>query len=96
MKKVLAWAQKVVDSAMGKVVISMAESAGESKMESILQELHDKDPAVYQLAIKAGNDFVSYLQPIAAKTESTLDDEVLADLKTIIATSATSNGITLN
>lgn len=95
MKRVLAWFQALTNNTIGKSIINVAEAAAESKLDAILQDLHDSNLDDYKAAIAGGSAFIKHLQPLAAKTATTLDDEILADLQSIIATSAAKNNVTL-
>lgn len=99
MKKVLAWVEEKVKSLLGsstgQVAESMLANAGESKLEAILQDLHDSNLDDYKAAIEGAQAFVRHLTPLAAKTDTTIDDMVLSDIQTVITQSATKNGITL-
>lgn len=95
MKKVIAWLQGVVDSVIGKSVMNIAENAGKSKLEAILQDLHDSNESAYKAALEGGVAFVNALQPLAAKTETTIDDAILEDIHTVIVESAAKNNFTL-
>lgn len=68
---------------------------GESKLEDVLQDLHEKDPDAYKAAIHAGHLFVVKIQPLVTKSATKIDDAVLSAIGQAITNSAANNGITL-
>jgi len=70
-------------------------SIGESKLEDVLQQLHDSNPDDYKAAISGGNALVKHLQPLVQKSATKIDDAVLSAIGQAVATSAEKNGITL-
>lgn len=71
----------------------MIESAGESKLIEILQELHDKNPAQYKAAIYGGTALVQGLLPLVTGTPNKIDDAILNAIDDAIRISAERNGI---
>lgn len=70
-------------------------TVGESKLEEVLQQLHDKDPIQYEAAIKGGNALVIALLPCVAKTGTKIDDAIVNALADAIKVSASANNIIL-
>lgn len=95
MKKVFIWIQNLVDSTMGKAIVSVADKALDSKLEAILQDLHDSNIDDYKATVAGLNAAFKKLQPLAAKTETTIDDAILEDWQELIIVSAAKNGISL-
>lgn len=95
MKKLLSWIQDAVNSTFGKAAITMADSVIDSKLDSILQDLHDSNIDDYKATIASGNAFFRHLEPWVKKTATNIDDALLADWTDVITKSATKNGITL-
>lgn len=71
------------------------ESVGESKLEDVLQKLHDKNVDDYKAAIFAGNTLVKHLDPVVAESANKIDDALLGAVKEAVEKSAAVNGITL-
>ena len=71
------------------------ETAGESKLIEVLQDLHDKNPDQYKAAIYGGNALVKALLPVVTKSKTKIDDIFILSLNDAIQTSATNNGIDL-
>lgn len=70
--------------------------AGESKLEEVLQSLHDKHPDQWKAAIHGGRALVNGLKPIVEKSVNKIDDAFLDALSGAIEDSAKSNAGTLN
>ncbi len=68
---------------------------GESKLEQVLQQLHDKNPAEYEAAIRGGHALVVALLPLTQKTGTKIDDAFINALEDALNVSAAANGITL-
>lgn len=68
---------------------------GESKLEQVLQQLHDKDKAQYEAAIRGGHALVLALLPVVVKTGTKIDDAIINALDDAIKVSASVNGIIL-
>ena len=71
------------------------ETIGETKLEQVLQQLHDKNPVQYEAAVRGGHALVLALQPIVLKTGTKIDDAIVAALDEALTKSAANNGITL-
>ena len=70
---------------------SSLETIGESKLEEILQKLHDKNPGQYKVAILGGLQLVLALEPLVLTTGTKIDDAIVKALKEAINVSAKSN-----
>lgn len=68
---------------------------GESKLEEVLQQLHDKDKVQYEAAIRGGHSLVLALLPIVVKTGTKIDDAIVNALDDAIKVSALANGVIL-
>ena len=68
---------------------------GESKMEAVLQTLHDKNPEAHKAVIEAGKLIVEHLQPIVLSTKTTIDDMALSIIWDAVRASAKANNIPL-
>ena len=75
-------------------LINTLESAGESKLKDLLQNLHDQHPEEYYAAIYGGHALVNALKPIVSTTETTIDDAIIKGLDEALSASAAKNGIT--
>lgn len=69
------------------------QAIGESKLVEVLQQLHDKNPAQYQLAILGGLQLVLALEPVVETTGTKIDDAIVKALKEAIDTSAKNNSV---
>jgi len=69
------------------------ETAGESKLIEILQQLHDKNIDQYNTAIFGGHALVKALLPITAGTKTKIDDAIIKALDEAINQSAAANGV---
>jgi hypothetical protein len=67
--------------------------AAESKLEDVLQELHDKDKDEYLAVVHAGRVLVKKLAPVVEKSGTKIDDALLKALGEAIADSAEKNGV---
>lgn len=72
------------------------ESVGESKLEELLQKLHDQHPDQYKGAIYGGQALVNALQPLVTTTGTKIDDALLSAISDAIRDSAAANGIDPN
>lgn len=68
---------------------------GESKLEEVLQQLHDKNRLEYEAAIKGGNALVIALLPCVVKTGTKIDDAIVNALADAIKISALANNVIL-
>lgn len=75
---------------------SALESVGESKLEEILQKLHDTHPDQYKGVIYGGQALVNGLLPLVSSTGTKIDDAFLSALSDAIRDSAAANGIDPN
>ena len=75
-------------------VVKTLESAGESKLEDLLQNLHDQHPEEYYAAIYGGHALVNALKPIVNSTATKIDDAIILGLDEALNNSAAKNGIT--
>ena len=71
------------------------ESVGESKLEQVLQQLHDSDVESYKAAIFGGHALVTKLGALVAKSTNKIDDAVLGAIDQAINASAKTNNVTL-
>lgn len=72
------------------------ETAGESKLMDLLQDLHDSNPADYVGAITGGHALVKHLVPLVAKSKNKIDDAIVTALDEAITASAAANGVTFD
>ncbi len=72
------------------------QTAGESKLIEILQDLHDSNPDDYKAAITGGHALVKHLVPLVTKSKSKIDDAIINALDDAINQSAAANGVDLN
>lgn len=72
------------------------QTVGESKLEALLQDLHDSNPADYAGAITGGHALVKHLLPLVAKSSNKIDDAIVNALDEAINASAAANGVTLD
>lgn len=77
------------------LVLSSLAAAGKPKAVELLQELYDKNDKDYKAAIYLLNAGLAKLSDVTAKTETKLDDQTVAILQDIVASSAEKNGLTL-
>lgn len=85
---------------LGKAILeafaNKLEEIGESKLEEILQKVHDEDGAEeYKAAIYGGHVFVQKLKKFADKTKTKIDNAILDSIDESIHDSAAKNGIPL-
>lgn len=71
------------------------ESVGETKLEAVLQKLHDNNPEQYEAAVKGGNALVIALTPLVEGTGTKIDDAIVKGLGDAIKDSAAANGVEL-
>lgn len=77
------------------LLASTLETVGEAKLLTVLQELHDKNPALWETAVRGGHSLVTAVQPLVDKTKTPIDDAILKALGEALTSSANANGITL-
>lgn len=70
---------------------SSLETIGESKLVEVLQQLHDKNPGQYKVAILGGLQLVIALEPVVLGTGTKIDDAIIKALREAIETSAAAN-----
>lgn len=71
------------------------QTAGESKLEEILQDLHDSNPADYKAAVTGGHALVKHLKPLVLASKTKIDNAIVDALDDAINTSAAANGVNL-
>lgn len=67
------------------------QTVGESKLEDILQDLHDSNLADYEAAIAGGTALIAHIEPFVVKSKTKIDDAIVAALKDAIAKSSATN-----
>jgi hypothetical protein len=77
------------------MVLSALLAATKPKALEILQELKEKNEHDYKAVIFTLNAGAEHLKAVVDKTSTKLDDQGLADVQDILATSAQQNGISL-
>lgn len=70
---------------------SSFETIGESKLVEALQQLHDKNPRQYDVAVLGGLQLVLALEPFVLNTGSKIDDAFIKSIKEAIETSISIN-----
>ena len=73
---------------------STLETVGETKLIEVLQELHDKNPELYQSAIDGGKVLCNALTPVVTKSGTKIDDAIINALREAIEISEASNPVT--
>ena len=72
---------------------------GESKLEEVLQELHDNDKTEgktdYKSVVFGGQSFVTGISKLTTKTKTQIDDAIVSAISDAIQASAKQNGIGL-
>ena len=71
------------------------ENIGETKLEKALQDLHDKNPALYKATVVSGHAFAIALTPYVETTGTKIDDAILKAIGQAISDSAAINGVVL-
>lgn len=71
------------------------EKIGESKLEEVLQHLHDTNPAQYKNAVIGGWALTNSLMPLVQKTGTKIDDAVVGAVQDAIRNSALRNDVEL-
>lgn len=69
------------------------EGAGESKLEELLQQLHDKHPDQYKAAVFGGIALANAVKPLAEKSPNKIDDAFVSALNDACRDSAAANGL---
>lgn len=69
------------------------ETVGESKLEAILQDLHDSNEADYNACINGLHAGVGHLLPLVAKSKNKIDDAIVKALNEAVDASAAANNI---
>ena len=64
---------------------------GETKLVAVLQQLHDRNPGQYKVAILGGLQLVLALEPIVLSTGTMIDDVFIKSIREAIETSAANN-----
>ena len=77
------------------ILSSSLETLGESKLEEVLQQLHDKDKVQYEAAVRGGHALVLALLPVVVKTGTKIDDAIVNALDEAIKKSASDNDVIL-
>ena len=77
------------------LVLSSLVAAGKPKAIELLQELYTKNVHDYKAAIALLNAGAEHLKSAVEKTATSLDDNALAAVQDILASSATKNGLSL-
>lgn len=71
------------------------QTAGESKLVEILQDLHDSNKDDYDAAIHGGYALVKHLKPLTDKSKTKIDNAIVDALLDAIQTSANENDVVL-
>jgi hypothetical protein len=74
---------------------SSLETIGESKLDELLQTLHDKHPDQYEAAIFGGVALVNALLPLTKTSATKIDDAIVQALDEALKASATANQLVL-
>lgn len=69
------------------------QTIGESKLESILQDLHDSNETDYKATIALGVAFFAKISPLVEKSKNKIDDAILGAMKDAVEKSAKLNGV---
>jgi len=69
--------------------------AGETKLEEVLQQLHEKDLDGYKAAIYGGLALVKALKPLTEKSANKIDDAFINAVSDALTDSAKANGLEL-
>lgn len=67
------------------------ETVGESKLEAILQDLHDSNLEDWEAAIQGGEALIKHLLPLVTKSKSKIDDAILNALSEALDASKAAN-----
>lgn len=71
------------------------ETIGESKLEQVLQQLHDKDKVKWEAALRGGLSLITALQPFIDNSKTPIDNLFCSAILEAIQISAKNNGLTL-
>jgi len=77
------------------MLITAFKLVGKQPIVDVLQSLYTNNPSLYGAAIGVANFGLSEAQIAAAKTTTTIDDNVVAALREVIKASAAKNNVTL-
>ena len=69
------------------------QTVGESKLEEILQDLHDSNLEDWQAAIEGGEALIKHLLPLVAKSKSKIDDAIVTALSEALQASKDANEV---
>ncbi len=69
------------------------ETIGETKLELILQKLHDKDVVKYTAALKGGMALITAMQPFIDESKTPIDNLFCSALSEAIQISAKNNNV---
>jgi len=83
-----------VDS-IGAILISALVAGEQDAVIAFLQSFYEKDADEYKAIIFLANYGLKKAAEAATKSATTLDDQTIAAAKSLLAASATKNGITL-
>lgn len=79
-----------IEMLLGTLTTALSQ-IGESKLEVVLQQLHDKNATSYDRVIDAGRLLVKTLKPFIDKSGTQIDDAILTSLGNAIEVSAKAN-----
>ncbi len=71
-------------------------TVGESKLDAILQKLHDSNETLYNIAMEAGHAFTKAVATVVEESSTHIDDAFLKALTEAIRISAEDNGVVLS
>lgn len=71
------------------------ETIGESKLEALLQNIHDKNPTMFATRLQGAHSLFVELQSEAATSKTPIDDAVAGAVVEAIEASAKTNSVTL-
>lgn len=69
------------------------QTVGESKLQELLQDLHDSNITDYEATIAAGRALLLHLAPLVAKSKTKVDDAIVGALNDAIEASAKANTV---
>lgn len=95
MKKIFDWIKTAFSSLGGEALEKVAINLGESKIESVLDDLHDSNPADHLAAITSANAFSKHIEAGIRKTPTNIDDAFLDAINEIVSQQVTKYGIKL-
>lgn len=68
--------------------------AGQAKLEEVLEDLANSNPADFDATVRAGHAFIEHIKPLVEKSKTNVDDVFVNAIEQSVNNAAANHGIT--